>query len=50
MTTFVYCLGLLMCFSSGFIDRNPSLWRFIGVMTFFSAGVFLLTFADKIAA
>jgi hypothetical protein len=48
MTTFVYCLGILLCGIAGFIDRNPSVWRFIAVMTFFSGGILLMTFTNKI--
>jgi hypothetical protein len=47
MTAFVYCLGLLLCCCSGFIDRNPSAWRFIGVTLFFGAGIVLMIFSNK---
>jgi hypothetical protein len=48
MTTFVYVLGLLLCGTAGFIDRNPSLWRYISVIGLFSIGVMLLFTAPSL--
>jgi hypothetical protein len=48
MTTFVYALGLLLCGTAGFIDRNPSIWRYISVISLFSLGIMLLVISPKL--
>jgi hypothetical protein len=48
MTSLVYCLGLLFCGIAGFIDRNPSIWRFVSTIILFSLGVMLLFTAPSL--
>ena len=40
-------LGLVSCFAAGFIDRNPSIYRFLGVIVSYSIGALLITYGLK---